>query len=231
MYGVKGDRFPVAPGQVWAVGEHLIGCGDLEGGDGERFLALAARRTGRAPSLFYADPPWSPAFITRFRQGAGVAQTPEHTVQSVVQRIVRLSYPHPVFFEMGTTYGLPQVHRWVFDLGLKYPGTTWEECWPIKYSGKPAQLFLFGAPQPPPANFAGLDDALTPGVAMECYSEPGEVVVDPCLGLGCTARHAQRLGRACWGLELHPRRCSSALADLERMTKLTPTLVGVLEDG
>ena len=60
----------------------------------------------------------------------------------------------------------------------------------------------------------GMDDEHTPGIAIEHSSEEGDWVFDPCTGLGCTARHAQRLGRRFLGLELHPRRLANTLAQL-----------------
>lgn len=223
-YGKKGGQYLVRPGDVWAVGAHLVACGDLETGDGARFLAWAKEWSQLKPALFYSDPPWSPAFITRFRKGAGVEQQPEHTVESLVRTIADLAAPCPLFIEMGTTYHAELIYKWV-GVSRWTPG-MWYEFWPITYSGKPATLYLFGGTQPAPLSFRGVDDSKTPALAIESYSESGQVVVDLCLGLGCTARAAASLGRRSWGLELHPRRCSSTLADLAKMTGQQPMNVG-----
>lgn len=220
-YGAKGSAYAVRPKDVWGVGPHLVACGDLEAGDGARLLAWARECTGLEPSLFYSDPPWSPAFITRFRRGAGALEGSAFTVGSLVSTISRLAGTTPLFFEMGTTYGLDDVERWLVRAKTLH-------SWPITYSGKPATLYGVHLPHSPAMSFEGMDDAATPGVAMLEYTEPGQVVVDLCLGLGCTSRSAHWQGRHCWGLELHPRRCSATLADLAKLTGQQPMNIGQL---
>lgn len=232
-YGAKGGLFPVKPGQVWAVGQHLVACGDLERGAGERLLAFGVNYApiigGLYPSLFYVDPPWSPAYITRFRRGAGVAEDPAYTVESLCKRIFQLASA-PLLMEMGTTYEPDQVIGWAQQASYLGDGEVYVE--PITYAGgKPARLFAFGLTEEQGVDFACLrntDDERTPFMAMNLFTDPGDVVVDLCLGLGATARAAQMTGRRCWGLELHPRRCSAALADLRKLCGEEPCLIGEL---
>lgn len=227
MYGKKGSRYPVQPGQVWGVGPHLVACGDLEAGDGGRFLVAGLQLTGKRPKLIYVDPPWSAAFVTRFRKGAGVAQLPEHTVASVVRHIASLAafLDCPLYFEMGVSFPALEVIDWVDD----HLGVSGCVYWPITYAGgKPATLFRFNSVALHP-QFAGLDGRETPSLALRYDTLPGDIVFDPCLGLGCTARAAVHTQRVCWGLELHPARCSSSLADLASLYEEDPQLITTLE--
>ena len=178
------------------------------------------------PALFYVDPPWSPAYITRFRRGADVAEDPAFTVESLCKRIFQLARV-PLLLEMGMTYGVDQVIGWADEVSIW--GQTYVE--PITYAGgKPARLFGFGLTEAQGVDFTCLrntDDERTPRMAMNLFTEPGDVVVDLCLGLGATAR-AAGTDRRCWGLELHPRRCSAALADLKKICGEEPSLIGEL---
>lgn len=231
-YGAKGGLFPVKPGQVWAVGQHLVACGDLEHGAGARFLSFACGWV-ESPvklALFYVDPPWSPAYITRFRRGADVAEDPAFTVESLCKRIFQLA-DVPLLMEMGTTYEPEQVIDWAEQARDWGAGkTVYVE--PITYAGgKPARLFAFGLTEEQGVDFTCLrntDDERTPFMAMNLFTDPRDVVADLCLGLGVTARAAQMTGRRCWGLELHPRRCSAALADLRKLCGEEPSLIGEL---
>lgn len=235
MYGAKGSAFPVQPGQVWSVGLHLVACGDLEHGAGERLLEFGRWLMARPehppewqlrPSLFYVDPPWSPSYITRFRRGADVVEDPAFTVESLCRLIFKLASA-PLLMEMGTTYSAGQLFTWA-DVRPE-----WEvmRSVPITYAGgKPATLYGFGLSDDQGADLEclrNMDDERTPRMAMNLFTEPGDVVVDLCLGLGATAR-AAGTDRRCWGLELHPRRCSAALADLRKICGEEPSLIGTL---
>jgi hypothetical protein len=62
--------------------------------------------------------------------------------------------------------------------------------------------------------FGGMDDEHTPVLAMEQLTLPGDVVVETCLGLGCTTRSAQKTGRVALAMELNPRRLACSIDEL-----------------
>jgi hypothetical protein len=75
-----------------------------------------------------------------------------------------------------------------------------------------------------------LDDGKTPRVAIDAFTEPGDVMLDPCLGRGLTAISANAAGRVCVGLELNPRRLAVAIDLLRAPTQWgEPRRVGRLE--
>jgi hypothetical protein len=229
-YGTKGGLFPVKPGQVWTLGGHLVACGDLEKGDGARFLKWARDTTGREPSMFYCDPPWSPAFITRFRKGAEVDLSQAYTVETVCQCLMRLAGSTPFLMEMGVTYDVDTIDAWAREVGLPQPPGFNYGALPITYAGgKPAQLFGFNLTRQQGEAFrclVGMDDERIPATACELFTSQGDVVVDLCLGLGATARGAEKVARSCWGMELHPRRCSASLSDLRKLCGGEPCMIG-----
>lgn len=237
LHGSKGQAYPVRRGEVWECYGHLVACGDLEQGAGEQLLEWGRRqwwREGdpdtwqRKPALFYADPPWSPSLLTRFRNAAGADIQSAYTVETVVRRIARLARGVPLLLEMGTSYDRDQVLDWLSE----HDGGRL--LVPITYAGgKPAWLYISGVPlaqaQPLVRAVTQQDDERIPAIALAALTAPGDVVVDPCLGLGCTLRAAERTGRVCWGLELVPQRCSSALASLTKLRRCEPIPIGELK--
>lgn len=54
---------------------------------------------------------------------------------------------------------------------------------------------------------------------------PGDKVFDPCLGQGGTLRLTAELGGTCIGMELNPKRLSTALALAAELTGEAPKLI------
>src|SRR5579872_6851220 len=104
-YGDAGDRYKVQPGDIWAVGDHRLGCADLEFGQ----VAEFCRRFGPW-DIFYSDPPWNAGNAKAFRTKAA-AETPSIATRVVdfpafLGRILGLivaapARPNLVMMEMG----------------------------------------------------------------------------------------------------------------------------------
>ncbi len=62
--------------------------------------------------------------------------------------------------------------------------------------------------------------------AIENSSKTGDVVADPFLGSGTTAIAAERMGRACYGMEIDPRYCRVAISRWEAFTGETAEKIG-----
>jgi site-specific DNA-methyltransferase (adenine-specific) len=45
---------------------------------------------------------------------------------------------------------------------------------------------------------------------IEIFTDPGDVVIDPCAGSGSTLRAARELGRHSYGFEVSPEFCRKA---------------------
>lgn len=207
-----GTAWPVQPGDLWAVGEHRLLCGDLEVGAADRLRAL----TGQPVALLYTDPPWGRGIHRQFRNKAGVPGEPDHdalmaaiiglAAQAESALIEMSNRDLDAFLHYTTAARLPLTAKWKI---------TWDR------GKKPCVLLAFqhrfGMP-----DFTGLDDAQTPEVAVEHLTSPGELVIDPCTGLGYTAAACAKLNRPFLGSELHPNRVSATLERLRKMGAGTP---------
>lgn len=208
-----GTAWPVKPGDLWAVGEHRLLCDDLEAGGGLRLAGMA----GTSIALVYTDPPWGRGVHRAFRTKAGLAGPDHDALMAAIlglctlarHALIEMSYRDvEALIGYATPLGLIERARWAI---------TWDR------GRRPCLLLAFtSGPHP---YFTDQDDANTPGIAIDYLTEAGDLVVDPCTGLGFTAEAAARLGRRFLGSELHPNRCSATLEKLRRAGHGIPELV------
>lgn len=228
-YGKGGDAYPIESGDVWLVGQHVLICGDLEQGVDRALVEYATALGLPAPKLLYTDPPWTTAWITNFRNRAGAGVSPQLTWETLMQRLLALVpwIQGPAFFEMGLD-GIKELQR--LAAAADHPEVG---CWRITYDRRRTCVLLgvqaWGTPNRAGfymPDFTGVDDLETPSLAIQRLTQPGDVVVDPCLGLGTTSRAAALLDRRCLASELHPRRLSCAINDLVKKFGLRAEKVG-----
>lgn len=221
-YGDAGDRIPVQPGDIWRAGPHRFGCGDLQAGAADVFLAAL----GELPKLCYTDPPWNAGLARGFRTKAGVSDGPVN-FPALLDAVMLAACvtDGPIFIE-GSNFerqmnidraeaaGLKLVHSWpiTYFHKAKNQGTLFEFSW----SGSPRCTDR--------STFSGMDDDDTPGKAIRLCLAKGELVIDYCTGRGGTCRAAAGIGRRFAGLELHPRRMAVALDWLDKQG-MTPERV------
>jgi hypothetical protein len=209
-YGVEGKAFPVQPGEVWSVGDHLFVCSDLM--ESEQFDQVLK---GVTPTILYSDPPWGQALLNGFRTKAGMEKA---------------SYSWNVLYreiaEIAIARGIP---LWLEGSkpsskdGAQIPETMGEYPhrwgWEITYANKlPCGLFYAGRePVPPQLRSAllGMHDDHTPGTVMQAYGASG-LVIDTCGGRGLTSREAHRVGWVSILNEMNPYRVSSSLYRAEK---------------
>lgn len=220
-----GDSLDVQPGDVWQVGEHILAAGDLERGDARRLLEFV----GENPTLSYVDPPWNQGQATRFRhQGGAEGETKFRQLLGEVIEAVHYA-SHSALVEMGVREW-PTLRQLIRD-----HGGLLCDVYGITYDRKNAAVLAraswttSGQTSVRSPDLEGADDAVTPGLAIAFWTQPDDLVFDPCLGRGLTAIEADRIGRRCVGLELNPRRVAvavSKLAHSERPARKIATLEG-----
>jgi hypothetical protein len=210
QYGVAGDLWPVEVGDIWAVGPHRLICGDLEEDVADRALA----KLGITPAMAYTDPPYNTNLATGFRTKAGMPRKVFFAAFLVALVRSHRRVTGDVYLEMGNaTAG---------DLkrALIGGGAAVHDHWNITYYGKSPSALVrarFSSGKPVPLDLNGMDDEVTPEMAIRASSNPGDWVLDCCMGRGLTARSAQKAGRRSVGIELHPRRMAVTIAGLVKL--------------
>ena len=221
QYGDAGDRYPVTPNTLWAAGPHLLACGDLTTPHYTALLNPARVGAIRIP-LVYVDPPWNQGLLTGFRTKAKAPVSELTFTEFLIALLRPLTTihprpPQPTILMEGSTQA--KAMEAVTDAIDDIPDLVCRATWNITYSKtKPGILYELGAPSSEPlrTSFHSMDDVDTPAHAIEHYTEPGNFVLDPCLGRGLTAVAAQTLSRRCIGMELHPRRLACTLDTLHK---------------
>ena len=214
------DKYPVAAGQIWRVGNHLFLCGDLESDS----LLDNALRT-QTPSLIYVDPPWNNGNGRSFRTKAGVDGEQGRAVD--IATLIRLAIKpaadnHLLAFVEGGRKESAMVSKIIEDMG----GVV-GHIWNITYYGeKPCVVFAAdfrSSPINDYPNLEGMDDELTPYAVLNHYKP--ELVLDTCAGRGLTARSAERLGLKSITHELSPYRMAEAIQSVVALTGLKAEIV------
>lgn len=57
---------------------------------------------------------------------------------------------------------------------------------------------------------------------VECYSEPGDLILEPFAGSGTTVIACEQTGRQCWAAEISPKFCDLVLTRWKNLTGQTP---------
>lgn len=168
---------------------------------------------GKLADITYSDPPWGPGIMKTFHKAAG--SQPSQDWSTFIREWCRLVDKYTkkdghIFVEMGLQWvdelaytmaalGRPETHRCtVFYASPPLPNALW-------YSGP-------GQPTMP----EGLSGVKVVTTALERVATPGALVLDPCCGLGMTARCAVRLGMRFAGVELNPKRAAKTIDWLQR---------------
>lgn len=197
----------IKEGNLYRCGPHLLGCGDLIKGHFHEFFS------GKHYEWCYSDPPWGEGLAKMFRTMNGQKGVdPQYPKLLEAWADVATGAEKGVFGEMGSD------PRWRNDLVGPMSKRGWSKVkeYEVTYnSGKPSLVQYFvparaGQIYRIPRNLSGLTGATLVKTAMSIMS-PGEVVVDPCLGLGHTLRAGHAMGVHVLGMELNPNRLKSCL--------------------
>lgn len=223
---------PVQFGDIWRVGGHVYACGDVSLGHNIQLIERAYALTNRDIDMVYVDPPWN----------AGIAKMFRTQLEGKSERKVDFKPLHD-----GITDPLPDVDVYLetgkshaADMQLWFPeqGYTILDLWETAYSGGKCWIFHMHrtpvvsrvwedgvAPSPVGLKPNGVEE---PKWAINRSTRPGDLVYDPCMGLGGTAVAAAETGRISLGLELVPARVAKGIDRLAKLTGLEPVKMGEL---
>lgn len=217
-------------GDIWALGDHRIICGDSTGR-----ATVAALLDGAKPHLMVTDPPYGVEYDPEWRARAGVNKNTKKLGKVLNDdradwRDAWALFPGDVAYVWHASMFTREVlnsleacgfhHRsmiiWVkdrFTLGRGDYHWQHEPCWYVVRKGKPGR-YLGGRSQSTAWQIPARDDS---GVGhgtqkpVECMkrpiennSEPGDAIYEPFSGSGTTIIAAEMTKRRCFAVELDP---------------------------
>ncbi len=203
------------------IGPHRLLCGDITAG------AVWNLMGDEKADVIYSDPPWGPGNQQYWHTMRERGSAPRTSWHDFVDTFAGVCASHakesaPVFVEMGMRWaeelaaamsaaGFFMRHRWVVTYGPKkkpLPVTLNYFCrpsrWAVDHSGL-AQRITHGMPDP------AHGEPVTANVLRQVV-QPGSVVLDPCTGLGMTARWTHKLGAHFRGTEMNATRLERTLS-------------------
>ena len=201
---------------VWSVGPHLVAHGRIDGPALQSLLVSA----GSVP-VMYTDPPWGDQMMRYFATMAaktGAAAPPQMAFADLLARLAQIVDRHvrgAVFIEMGNKQA-EQVAAAV------RPVVSRLEILPATYTmggvTRPSSLIVGWKELnfAPPVDRPGALD-----MVVNCLNATGitGTVLDPCCGLGYTARAAMKCGWTFYGNEFNRARLDRTLGFLSRGTR------------
>lgn len=194
-------------------GRHRLLCGDITEG------VVSALLGDEKADVVYCDPPWGPGnqqyWHTMRENGSSPRTSWSEFLDHLVKVVVSHSKPEaPIFIEMGL--------RWVdeLDQAMIRAGVRTQRRWLTTYGPKskslPVWLSLYGlhdvqVEMPDPPHGEPVTRA-----ALKAVVKPGMIVLDPCTGLGMTARCTHKLGGCFRGTEMNLTRLDRTIEWLRK---------------
>jgi len=253
------EKWGVNPGDLWALGEHRLICGDCT--DRE----VVAKVMDEIPGICVTDPPYGVNYDPQWRSDAADAGHLAYADRRVgkVANDDRADwsaawalFPGDVIYSWHPAGATSLVHAqalqdsgfvlrmqiiWAksnFPIGRGDYHVRHEPCWYAVRDGKPAKrtkdrtqttLWEINLDK-------NVDGGHSTQKPLECMERPirnheFDVVYDPFLGSGTTLIACERLGRRCRACEISPEYVGVALERFYQMTGKTPVLVDGNDNG
>lgn len=199
-----------------AIGPHRLLHGDITAGAASHLMR------GELADVIYSDPPWGPGNQKFWHTKNVMGSAPRTTWDDFLRTFCRICATHrkpdaPVFVEMGLRWVDQLIHE-MASVGLPEQG-RWSILYGSRKAPLPNVLCLFGSR---PVNVAMPDPPYGEPItraALEAVVRTGMVVLDPCTGLGMTARITSSLGGVFRGTELNAARLARTAAWLEKRAR------------
>jgi len=202
---------------ITIIGPHKVTCGSLVSGEVDQMLA------GETVAVFYSDPPWGDGNLAYWRTmakkmtGQELAQVNHEQLYDRITALIVKYVRGYVFIETGLRWREYVVGR------LRIAGLTDLKVQSLFYesgaklqenllvSGRSSMMVPLFSLDPSPYRGAELVRRVIGSVAT-----PGGLVLDPCCGMGYTARAAVAAGMRFAGNELNQARLDKTIAFLRK---------------
>lgn len=203
-------EYPIQYGDLWTAGHHTFLCGDIERDD---LLTLTALLPVE-PRFVYSDPPTSKEDMEYWHRMNGEER--EGNPELFWNRLctgVASSGTEYAFIEQGRSG-----YQCMIDAAKRSGLPPLQHQWDI-WHGSPKsinRLLLFSGHHIPACDPTGKGGDDVVRYIFSGSAKEGDVVLDPCVGSGTTARIAHEFGMRCWGMDINPIRLSQTLKWLQK---------------
>lgn len=201
--------------EILAIGPHKVSHASIEDPVVDALVGDSRVR------VLYVDPPWGDGnmkyWCTLNKKHTGAEYSPL-TFSALLARIIELAKRYVdgyVFIENGPRWevmiidGLQRAGFYnVGKFDTKYAGKQKLRC-PVMYATTDSRLSLKG-------DFSQLSGAALPREVLKTVGTPQGLVLDPCCGMGYTARAAIDAGMHFRGNEFNAKRLSKTIKILEK---------------
>lgn len=197
-----------------AIGPHRLLCGDITEG------IVSTLMRAELADVVYSDPPWGPGNQQYWHTMRLRGSVPRTSWASFLESFANACVEHskqdaPVFVEMGMRWAdqladtmvrrdLAEVTRWVVTYGPRkrpLPVTILMFAHPSAATSDRVTMMVRAIEHEMPTH----GEPVTAHV-LRAAVRPGMTVLDPCTGLGMTARWAHKLGGCFRGTEMNASR-------------------------
>jgi hypothetical protein len=194
-------------GDIFTANQNKFMCADIEKEECCKIMNLPEKIY-----MVYTDPPWNSGNARMWRTKAKVDGEEGRKVDwhNFVDRLCEhVLYPSPehIFIEMG----VKQTDNFIEQaIGNGFPQLR--NIWRVFYNyTHPNNLLYFSKINEFLGDPAGMKNESMTEYVFEHIAKRGEIVFDPCIGLGMTARMAHKFGMICYGIELNPMRLQKTI--------------------
>ncbi len=226
----------VKRGELWALGEHRLLCGDCAS-DVPRLMDGA-----KAP-LMLTDPPYA----IGVEYGEGCTDTKQY-LRDLIPSIMSIYTNHAT--RALITCGTANIHE--------YPPPRWTLAWVVPAGTGMGPwgfscwhpILAYGADPFLEAGIGSRPDIIEQTEASPDVNHPcpkplrvwakviqrgsinkADIILDPFLGSGTTLIACEQLGRICYGIEIEPKYCDVAIERWESLTGKTAELLEAAPNG
>lgn len=207
MKNMKISKLIIKPGDIFSAGPHRFACADIEKDNVCKLLNIPKKIY-----MVYSDPPWNQGNARMWRTISKIDGEIGRKVEwnNFVNKFcitINRSRPDHIFIEMGVRQSSGFTSS-AINNGLP----QFRDEWNVFYNYiHPNKLLYFSNIDGFTGNPEGLKNEPMTKYVFDHISKQGEVVFDPCTGLGMTARMAHKFGMIFYGNELNPLRLKKTL--------------------
>jgi len=201
-YGDSWEHFPISEGEIWTEKktESKVCVCDLF----DRLPSFMEEA-----DLIYTDSPWNTGNMKGFYTKA------QKKTERTFAEFAAVLFDHIATIGAPVCYleiGKQNLTNFLEEMEVLFPVV---QHWQVTYYKRHKSYLVRGGQEKTDVNFTGIDDMITPRVAME--NEQFTCVADLCMGRGLIATTAFELGKRFVGTELNKRRLAVTIEKVAKM--------------